>query len=504
MSTLSQWIIIQGLFSFALSQENYLCQESCKCNLTDLPTTALVCNKILSKSATSHKPKVQKQVGDTLDENCNDFLHLNSKYYGAASVHILCRDVPLQDFNFRPFFNLTRLSIVQTNLDNLPSSLHTISERSKSFNFSDNSIANLHFSSSYQHSSLETLDLSGNIISNIEFSPKTLPKLRYLFIQRNKIVNFSSIKNLISLEVFDASFNPVSLEQSKLSEAFQLKKVVLHSVPSVRQSNTLNCRVNTNCAFFPANLEVLDLSSNQLCTIPHCSSLLFGLQNLQVLLLEHNQISFILESSFLGECFNRLRVISFHNNTIIRLDSNFLGLPNLRSLVLSNNYLQHIPLAVVQRFSRSNSGKLFSHLTHHENGIILTGNKWSCDCFQQELRDWLLDQQESVSINCSIPERLVGQQLKNLNETDLKCSNATILLPSNATKVAEYSDGALTCYSSGIPKPMVHWITPQGEILSRKSLAAKSSEDQDYKLSTFGEILIVKDVRLSKTGIFRY
>ena len=497
-----QWFIFQGFFIFTWSNVDYLCHKSCHCNLMIInQSSTLICNRQL------HTTKEDGFLLHGLNgaSQCNDSFLLHSKYYAASEVLIECFNVSFQGFNFKQFFNLSRLSVIFSNLhgNKLPSDLHQISRRLSFLNISNNNVTDLHFLSNYQHSKIQTLDLSRNRISVVEFAPKTFPNLRYLFVQQNNIVDFSQLKNLKSLIVLDTSYNPLSFEDSKLNELLQLKKLMLRSIPAVMQFDYQSCSLNTKCTVLPSNVEVLDLSNNQLLQIPRCTDFLKGLQKLQVLLVENNKILFISRHSFNGGCYDKLKVLSLNNNSLIRIDPDFLAAINLRSLILSNNNLQHLPFAVMRHFFESNAevpGQS-AYVSHYRQGLTLFANLWSCDCYQKELYDWVIQHNTSVSIKCHIPERFKDQLIHDLKKTDLICSNATVSVPYNATKVAEYAEGTLICLSSGIPKPMVHWYSPQGKIMALESQTYEKGSA--YTLSPFGEYLTIKDIRLSKTGIFR-
>ena len=484
-STWKAWLCIQSLLLLVLSNVEAVCVYSCQCSSSEENNSSIVCQDSAFKDGA---------------QLCDYSFDVRFNVNTTSELSIRCSELHLQRNVFRNAFNLARLSIVQSNLIYLPFDLSILRGHLKYLNLSHNSISNINFSSLNDLFFLEILDVSHNIISTLNLDQSVSTTLSTLFLQQNDIRDFNVVKYLSSLEALDASYNPLSFEQSKLYEILQLKKLVLQSVDAVKESNKKICSSKSQCKLLPSNLNVLDLCRNRLTRVPSCNGLLFGLKNLQVLLLEYNDIPMVFKSSFESGCYSNLKVLSLRNNQLMRFDSSVFVHLSLQSLILSENHLQHISYAVLEHFSNSSNGHWSLYGSTYQNGVNITNNPWACDCFQQALHDWLFSHNSTISIECNIPDKFKGKQLKSLNRSDLRCFNASIIFSQNATKILEFEDGRLICRTSGVPKPTVQWYTPQDVPITSEL----TSEDQPYRLSAYGEELTVKDVRLAKTGFYRW
>ena len=478
-----------SLLEFNKAEINHPCSLPCHCKYSN--RSVVTCQNILLPNNADKKLQISSKQCDYSFEK---------EYLTASDVKIQCVNVSLSRNSFQDFANLTRLYIGGSNLQSLP--FFNGASQLLFLNLSNNDIRELHIPSNDFAGLLEVLDLSKNRISNLQFTHKTLPRLTHLHVQYNKIVDLTSIQNLASIKMLDASFNPVCLEQSQLYKV-RLQELHLRSVFSVGQVNSQLCSPEKLCQFLPPSISLLDIRENHLMRFPTCDGLLAGVVNLEILLLENNQISLINKNTLRGKCFFNLVGLSLLNNRLIKIDPHFLSGSKLQSLVLTQNYLQHISISILEHFQSSLVDNAYPKY-QYQNRIYLSDNPWSCDCLQNNLHDWFNNRNRSVSIICETPRKLKGQHLKNVDQYELVCTNASVTVKSNATIVHEYDNATLTCWSDGLPKPIVVWYDPKGDEISVESLTETPKQNQLYNLSHYGEELTVKDVRLSKTGYFRY
>nr|XP_002131523.1 leucine-rich repeat and immunoglobulin-like domain-containing nogo receptor-interacting protein 3 [Ciona intestinalis] len=464
------------------------CLELCQCNKQG-NVSSVICNGWI----TQHNLSSGSQ--------CSTELVLNSAEMAIYSnIEIRCYNVSFQLAPQAMFHKVKAISIHESHFEELPFQFLASLTALNRLNFSENRISDLVIpkrNNSYHMNHLDLVDLSKNEISEVKLYHNNLfSNVKALFLQQNRIGAIENIQRLPQLEILAVSDNPINLMDSDFSLSSTIQQMHLRNVSSVNALESCKtCCFLNECAFLPPNLILLDLSNNHLMSIPTRHGLLAGLLHLQVLLLQNNNISIIRHDSFVDRCYFKLREINLSNNRLIKLDGNaFAHLWQLNNLNLASNFLQHLPIKVAQSFLSLQGQK-------KQGNLSLNGNPWSCDCLQHKLAK-ILTPNTTLSIICKIPQSLQGSELQNISLENLQCHNTSFAQKENVTAY-EYKDVNLICTTLGAPRSEVKWFTPKHELISLETIAFNKEQQKSYSLSEFGDILTVKSVRLSKTGIFK-
>ncbi|KAJ7408793.1 Reticulon-4 receptor [Pitangus sulphuratus] len=250
----------------------------------------------------------------------------------------------------------------------------------------------------------------------------------------------------------------------------QSQRIFLHNnrITLVRSTSFTSCRnmtilwIHSNNisliepgAFYGLNkLEELDLSDNtnlksinpvtfrglvhlhtlhlDRCGLLELSTGLFrGLFSLQYLYLQDNNLQTLLDDTFIDLA--NLTYLFLHGNKIKSLSENvFRGLINLDRLLLHQNRV-----SLVHRRAFHDLGKVMTLYLFNNNLTVLTGdtmaplaslqylrlngNQWICDCQARSLWNWFKQFKGSSSeLECHLPPRLAGRDLKRLQSSDLE------------------------------------------------------------------------------------
>ncbi|XP_023684740.1 reticulon-4 receptor [Paramormyrops kingsleyae] len=156
-----------------------------------------------------------------------------------------------------------------------------------------------------------------------------------------------------------------------------------------------------------------------------------GLFSLQYLYLHDNNLLSLHDDTFLDLA--NLTYLFLHNNKIKTVsDRMFHGLVNLDRLLLHQNRV-----TFVEPRAFHDLGKLTTLFLFYNNLTVLSGetmdslvslqylrlngNQWICDCRAQTLWDWFKRFKGSSSeLECYLPPRLAGRDLKKLKSNDLE------------------------------------------------------------------------------------
>uniref|UniRef100_A0ACB8FCK3 Uncharacterized protein n=2 Tax=Sphaerodactylus townsendi TaxID=933632 RepID=A0ACB8FCK3_9SAUR len=114
---------------------------------------------------------------------------------------------------------------------------------------------------------------------------------------------------------------------------------------------------------------------------------------------------------------DHLEWLSLEMNNLSSLDSLLSSsLPGLKTLKVSNNRLESIPVGLFDSW-----GKLSS--------VALSGNPWRCDCRLLYLHSWMRNNaskvQDANKAVCGSPEDLAGKEVSGLTEGQLICVTTT-------------------------------------------------------------------------------
>ncbi|XP_014113659.1 PREDICTED: leucine-rich repeats and immunoglobulin-like domains protein 2 isoform X3 [Pseudopodoces humilis] len=206
--------------------------------------------------------------------------------------------------------------------------------------------------------SLENLDLSSNLISEIKASSFPRMQLKYLNLSNNRITTLEAgcLDNLSSsLMVIKLNRNRISMIPPKIFrlphvQFLELKrnriKIVesltfqgLESLKSLKMQRNGISRLMDGAFFGLGNIEELELEHNNLTEVN--KGWLYGLRTLQQLYVSQNAITRISPDAW--EFCQRLAELDLSYNQLTRLkESAFVGLGFLEKLNLGDNHINHI------------------------------------------------------------------------------------------------------------------------------------------------------------------
>ncbi|XP_068029432.1 leucine-rich repeats and immunoglobulin-like domains protein 2 isoform X3 [Anomalospiza imberbis] len=206
--------------------------------------------------------------------------------------------------------------------------------------------------------SLENLDLSSNLISEIKASSFPRMQLKYLNLSNNRITTLAAgcLDNLSSsLMVIKLNRNRISMIPPKIFrlphvQFLELKrnriKIVesltfqgLESLKSLKMQRNGISRLMDGAFFGLGNIEELELEHNNLTEVN--KGWLYGLRTLQQLYVSQNAITRISPDAW--EFCQRLAELDLSYNQLTRLkESAFVGLGLLEKLNLGDNHINHI------------------------------------------------------------------------------------------------------------------------------------------------------------------
>ncbi|XP_030636369.1 leucine-rich repeat and fibronectin type-III domain-containing protein 5 [Chanos chanos] len=184
-------------------------------------------------------------------------------------------------------------------------------------------------------------------------------------------------------------------------------------------------------------LEELDLSYNNLETIPW--EAIQKMTSLHTLSLDHNMIDYIPEGTFsLLQKLNRLDVTS--------------------------NKLQKLPPDPL--FQRAQVLATSGVLNPSSFALSFGGNPLHCNCELLWLRR--LNREDDLE-TCATPSQLSGRYFWSIPEEEFLCEPPLITRHSHEMRVLEGQRVALRCKARGDPEPAIHWISPEGKLVSNSS-----------------------------------
>uniref|UniRef100_A0A8C1GBM1 Leucine rich repeat and fibronectin type III domain containing 5a n=1 Tax=Cyprinus carpio TaxID=7962 RepID=A0A8C1GBM1_CYPCA len=184
-------------------------------------------------------------------------------------------------------------------------------------------------------------------------------------------------------------------------------------------------------------LEELDLSYNNLETIPW--EAIQKMTSLHTLSLDHNMIEYIPEGTFsLLQKLNRLDVTS--------------------------NKLQKLPPDPL--FQRAQVLATSGIMNPSSFALSFGGNPLHCNCELLWLRR--LNREDDLE-TCATPLHLSGRYFWSIPEEEFLCEPPLITRHSHEMRVLEGQRVALKCKARGDPEPAIHWISPDGKLVSNSS-----------------------------------
>ncbi|CAK1588953.1 unnamed protein product [Parnassius mnemosyne] len=264
---------------------------------------------------------------------------------------------------------------------------------------------------------------------------------------------------------------------------------------------------NSSLRIIPANLsndiQILDLSNNNLRQLHQEAFKRVGLSNLKKLFLRECNIGVVHKAAFITLAImieldlsknlirylhpdtfkgtEKLRLINLNNNFIDKLeDGTFRNLKFLQKVEMSNNRIVRIgtkafvnlPQLKILRFDGNNLNQMKPETLsalRNLSGLDLHNNPWRCDCNLQSFRDWVISHNlYTPPTSCAQPASVRDKLWNELDSSSFAC-RPTILEPSPDLTIKSYDDNVtLTCKVVGNPPPDVHWRF-NGKLIEIKS-----------------------------------
>ncbi|XP_073340086.1 leucine-rich repeat and fibronectin type-III domain-containing protein 5 [Pagrus major] len=233
------------------------------------------------------------------------------------------------------------------------------------------------------------------------------------------------------------------------------------------------------------NLRALHLNSNRLTRIGNDT--FSGMSKLHHLILNNNQLVLIHQGAFndllaleeLDLSYNNLdsipweaiqRMTSLHT---LSLDHNMLDfipegtfslLQKLNRLDVTSNKLQKLPPDPL--FQRAQVLATSGIMTSSSFALSFGGNPLHCNCELLWLRR--LYREDDLE-TCASPQHLSGRYFWSIPEEEFLCEPPLITRYSHEMRVLEGQRVALRCKARGDPEPAIHWISPEGKLVSNSS-----------------------------------
>ncbi|ALC39808.1 kek3 [Drosophila busckii] len=211
------------------------------------------------------------------------------------------------------------------------------------------------------------------------------------------------------------------------------------------------------------NLVELDLSHNQLAAIP--SLALFHVSELRELRLSGNPIVRVPDDAFA------------HVAQLVRLELSDcrLAAVAVRAFAGLESSLEWLKLDG-NRLSEVRSGTITSLSSLH--GLELARNAWNCSCALRPLRAWMLQQNipSTIPPSCEAPPRLAGRAWDKLDVDDFACVPQIVATDTTAHGV-EGRNVTMSCYVEGVPQPAVRWLL-KNRLIANLSAAAGGGGDE--------------------------
>nr|XP_040016457.1 leucine-rich repeat and fibronectin type-III domain-containing protein 5 [Gasterosteus aculeatus aculeatus] len=200
-------------------------------------------------------------------------------------------------------------------------------------------------------------------------------------------------------------------------------------------------------------LEELDLSYNNLESAPWVA--IQRMSNLHTLNLDHNMLSYIPEGTF-------------------------SGLQKLKRLDVTSNKLQKLPPDPI--FQRAGVLATSGIMGPTSFALSFGGNPLRCNCELLWLRR--LRREDDLE-TCASPQHLAGRYFWTVFEEEFVCEPPLITRHSQELQALEGQSVTLRCKARGDPDPIIHWIAPDGRLMSNSSRAAVHTDGTlDILIST--------------------
>ncbi|XP_057694760.1 leucine-rich repeat and fibronectin type III domain-containing protein 1-like protein isoform X2 [Corythoichthys intestinalis] len=230
-------------------------------------------------------------------------------------------------------------------------------------------------------------------------------------------------------------------------------------------------------------LRALHLDSNRLTVIK--DDHFKGLTNLRHLILANNQLHAISPHAF-DDFLSTLEDLDLSYNNLIKVPWDTIGrLTNVNTLNMDHNLIENVPQGVFTNLHKlarldmtSNKLKkippdpLFLRIPVYAkskgsplSSLVLSfgGNPLHCNCELLWLRR--LTREDDLE-TCASPQDLSAKYFWTIPEEEFICDPPVLTRKSPQTVSLEGQPTSLKCKANGDPEPEVHWISPEGRLIS--------------------------------------
>uniref|UniRef100_A0A3B5M8Z8 Ig-like domain-containing protein n=1 Tax=Xiphophorus couchianus TaxID=32473 RepID=A0A3B5M8Z8_9TELE len=179
------------------------------------------------------------------------------------------------------------------------------------------------------------------------------------------------------------------------------------------------------------------------------------------LTLSRNTISYITPHAFTD--LENLRALHLNRNQFVRastLSEHCLQFPSYRFLWFCFLTFKCFWSLIFQVLATS------GEMTPSSFALSFGGNPLHCNCELLWLRR--LKREDDLE-TCATPEHLAGRYFWSISEEEFLCEPPLITRFSHEMRVLEGQRVALRCKARGDPEPAIHWISPEGKLVSNSS-----------------------------------
>ena len=388
--------------------------------LTRLPSEALKKQYLSLESADFSRNKIQHL--STNSDLLVNLKHIDLSYNPLTpEAHAILFGEPK---------SVRKLDVTSTNIFSLPASIET--PFLVSLNLSNNNLSELRSSNFEKANLLQSLDLSGNKLTNLNHNIGELwtqmTKLKQLYLSRNPIQHLmkKDLEPLTNLQVLDLSHlhQLTHFECDLLSSLSNLKVLLLYDYPSLNYLGIQDCLIHLNTKLQKLGVEIKE---------NHLHGHLQGTFSPQIdeVIITGEKLTTLSSNSLLGIKSPKL-VITLADTSVNNIPYNLFSTLPLSTKVDFNIQDNEITNLNYQLLNKLDSKQMNVKLIGLEMNPII------CDCYLQPLWKWSHEKMKYTlnakyynnidsldNLTCSGPEHLRGHRLKDLDFDELTCSEFT-------------------------------------------------------------------------------